>query len=651
MPSPKRLFLADEELGKKDDDHRLKNHPEQRWQPKPWKLVRRRRVFLIPVILYLIYMFFKNMPTDVPPARDRLQSKLPPTHHVMSDTPLPPGLSRSDPPPRAEPDGRDKDDLYYEGKLQFYNLARTLKLFSGHGGKSPSSATVFAGASLGSVSDLLPLACRMANHKKNAVHFVLVGRDDVSIEGIQRVNGLNGETCPLNWHDARVDYARWSTDGRMERAVAAVLPYVQAYLRPRVLITQGEPLEEQFFLRAMRKAQEYGLSHIILPRAARDLMWIAALDSHALQNWNDIHVEFLINAASHSTGSLLRLIKSLDRADFLGFSPGLTIELPSHADHGLLQSLEGMKWLSGTSSKITVRRRIQLHQMSPNEASLRTVEAFYPKKPTFSHVVMLSPNVELAPSFFHYLLYTMLKYKYSAQSTMPYDKLMGISLELQSSPLTNNKPIERPDIENSYYRNNNAPGTLPMFLWQAPNSNAVLYFGDKWAELHSFLSRRLAAKIDAESQVEGDERVISKIYPAFMEHLLELLRARGYYLLYPAFSDKGKFSLATFHNELFQLPEEFDQRSDTDSISEAFRGPAMNEKPLSRASTLMPLLNTFALELPDIKALPKLSYRGEELTDSLDRLASEEYRREFSVRYGGCQGSVGDGTADLFCQA
>ncbi|KAL4741982.1 armadillo-type protein [Aspergillus similis] len=577
MPSSKRLFLADEELGKKDDDHRPKNHPDQRWQPKLWKPPRRRR----------------NMPTDIPPARDRLISNSPSAQHVMPDASVPTGLTQSESRPHAKSNTNEKDGLYYEGKLQFYNLASTLKLFSDYGGKNPPSATVFTAASLASVSDLLPLACRMAIQKINPVHFVLMGRDDVSIEGIQRVNGLNREICPLNWHDARVDHARWSTDSRMEQAVAAVLPYIRAYLRPQVLITHGEMFEDQFFLRAMRTAKDHGMPTIALPRAARDLMWVAALDSHALQKWNDINVEFLIYTAPESAGSVIRLIKSLTRADFLGFSPGLTIELPSHVDPELLRFIEKMNWPSGMSSKITIRRRIQSHQMSSQEASLRAVEAFYPRDPALCHVLVLSPSVELAPSFFHYLIYSILYYKYSLRATILPAKLMGISLELSSSRLTNIEPFKQPDVKDTQSSSNSAPGALPMFLWQAPNSNAALYFGDKWLELHSFLGHRLAPVTDPETQSTVDETLVPEFYPAFMKYLLELIRARGYYLLYPAFYNDGQFSLATFHSEL----------------------STSTERPLSKVSTLMPLLGTFTLGLPDITLLPILSHRGERISD------------------------------------
>jgi mannose-6-phosphate isomerase-like protein (cupin superfamily) len=40
----------------------------------------------------------------------------------------------------------------------------------------------------------------MAHHRVNEVHLVLMGRDDVSIEGIQRVNGIEDGDCPIHWH-------------------------------------------------------------------------------------------------------------------------------------------------------------------------------------------------------------------------------------------------------------------------------------------------------------------------------------------------------------------------------------------------------------------------------------------------------------------
>ncbi|KAL3451954.1 armadillo-type protein [Aspergillus insuetus] len=627
MSPSKRPLLADEELGKKDDDHRRTTPLEQQWQPKSWKRPRRRRILLALVMLYLAYLFFKNMPTDLPSARERMKSRLPPSQHVLPEAAPPPGISSTDPPPRDESGLENKDEYYYEGKIQFYELGKSLKLFQPSARPTTSNAVIFAASSLRSVSDLLPLACRMVDIKLNKVHFLLMGRDDISIEDIKRVNGVAHTSCPIHWHDARVDYARWSTDARLEEAIAAVLPYIQTYLKPQVIVTQGDSWEDPYFLRGLQNARDLGIPHIKLTHAARDLMWLAALDSTALRSWNDVHVEFLIQAPRNSAGSFISMIRSLERADFLGCSPSLTIELPSQVDSGLLQFLEKLKWLSETPGKLTLRRRIELHETTPHEAALRAVEAFYPRNPLLSHVLVLSPDMELAPSFFQYLMYIMLKYRHSTRSQTIHSNLFGVSLELPLLQLTNDEPFQQPNLDNTQFGKQNTPGSLPLFLWQAPNSNAALYFGEKWAELHSFLSQRLAAKDTATNSLE-QEKVISKRYPAFLEFMHELLRAQGYYLLYPAFPVNGRLSIAKFHDDLFQIPEEF-AKDKSESRLNGRQGLGSSERSLSEASTLMPLLDTFSLELPDISHLPLLSDRGKEISELDFAHDTENYLREF----------------------
>jgi 26S proteasome regulatory subunit N1 len=454
----------------------------------------------------------------------------------------------------------------------------------------------------------------------------------------------------------------------MEEAIAAVLPYIQTYLNPQVIVTQGDSWEDSYFLRGLQNARDLGIPHIKLTHAARDLMWLAALDSTALRckclstiylysilimvnpAWNDIHVEFLIQAPRNSAGSFIRIIRSLERADFLGCSPSLTIELPSQVDSGLLHFLEKLKWLSDTPGKLTLRRRIQLHETTPHEAALRTVEAFYPRNPLLSHVLVLSPDMELAPSFFHYLMYIMLKYRHSTRSQTIHSNLFGVSLELPLLQLTNDEPSQQPNLDKTQFVTQNIPGSVPLFLWQAPNSNAALYFGDKWAELHSFLSQRLAVKDTAANSLE-QEKVISKRYPAFLEFMHELLRARGYYLLYPALPVNGRLSIAKFHDDLFQIPEEF-AKDKSESRSNGRQGLGSSEISLSEASTLMPLLDTFSLELPDISHLPLLSDQGKEMSELDFAHDAENYLREFRVRYGGCPEDllVDDMSAEkLFC--
>ncbi|GLA80524.1 hypothetical protein AtubIFM56815_001348 [Aspergillus tubingensis] len=686
----KRPFLADEELGKKDDDHQSRTVHSQPWRSKQWKPPRPRRFVLGIVALYLLYLFFKNMPTDLAPAPERFNPALAQARqaalrfqqeHLQQQSQqqgqqekeeLQPPLSGAPPqgpPERNEADAKPSDELYYNGKINFYYLAKSLHRFQGQVSryqKPTSHAVVFAAASLESVSDLLPLACQMAGRKLNEVHMVLLGRDDVSIEGIQRVNGIDDANCPVNWHDARPDYAQWSTDARMERAVAAGLTYVRSYLLPQIILTQGEQMEEIFFWRGVQGwADESGVPHVSLPSTARDLMWMSTLDSGALQAWNNVQVEFLVHAPSESSGSLIRLLRTLQNADYLGGTPSLTIELPPQEDPELLRYIKTIKWPPHSSGKVTLRRRIQPHDMNSAEASLKSVEAFYPRDPAVSHVLVLSPQTELAPSFYHYLMYTMLKYKHSRTKQLS-SKLIGISLELPSSLLTDGKPFEPPEADSNHVSSPGDGELLPLFLWQAPNSNAALYFGDKWAEFHEFLSNRFMVQ-ESMGQQSPQEKLISKKYPAVMEYLLEFIRGRGYYLLYPTFPAKGSFTLATVHNELYHVPEEFvedDSPQLTEPSPEAITDPSkpltpgpaeglgVVEKPLSRASTVMPLLERFSFKLPTIDHLPLLSYSGEKLSGYAYSRDLDEYREWFRTRHGGCaDGSLSSqtGSGGLFC--
>lgn len=355
----------------------------------------------------------------------------------------------------------------------------------------------------------------------------------------------------------------------------------------------------------------------------------------------------------------------MQNADYLGGTPSLTIELPPQVDPELLRYIKSIKWPPHSSGKVTLRRRIQPHDMNSAEASLKTVEAFYPRDPAVSHVLVLSPQTELAPSFYHYLMYTMLKYKHSRTKQLS-TKLIGISLELPSSRVTDGEPFEPPEADSNH---DSSPGdgeSLPLFLWQAPNSNAALYFGDKWAEFHEFLSNRFIVQ-EVMGQQSPQEKLISKKYPAVMEYLLEFIRGRGYYMLYPTFPAKGSFTLATVHNELYHVPEEFvedDPPQVTEPSPEAITdpskpltpGPAQGlgvvEKPLSRASTVMPLLERFSFKLPSIDYLPLLSYTGEKLSGYAYSRGLDEYREWFRTRYGGCSDeslSSQTGSGGLFC--
>lgn len=378
----------------------------------------------------------------------------------------------------------------------------------------------------------------------------------------------------------------------------------------------------------------------------------------------------LIQAPSGSSGSLVRLLKSIESADYLGTRrPHLTVELPAEIDAATWRYLENFVWppvdSSGAShaSQISLRHRIPRRSLTEYEASARLVESFYPVRTKDSHVLLLSPQIELSPLYYHYLIYNLLEYKYSAHGKESKNSphLMGISLELPTHFLNDSERLVPPLIEKPPSdRKGGTPGEPTPFLWQAPNSNAALYFGDKWMEFHSFLTARLSKPPTTRT------KLMNRKHPSWLEFLLELMRARRYSLLYPNFSIDDE-AIATVHDELYQVPEEFPREPSTpasvpelnpdEPLSLVYerkdRPPPNTEHSLS-SSTLLSILPNSG-DLPEIPNLPLLAFDGSSLTQKQandDAWAfTEAYRRDM----GGCKVEAEvtkrepNSALDLFC--
>ena len=179
------------------------------------------------------------------------------------------------------------------------------------------------------------------------------------------------------------------------------------------------------------------------------------------------------------------------------------------------------------------------------------------------------------------LKYALLEYGYSVPATMQQwdSRLLGISLELPSTHLGDAlQPFTPPSASKkatTAQRKQQQKKTLPdsdtPFLWQAPGSNAILYSGQKWTELHKLVSKSLEFINQRQQQHDTTanpastlftQKQISKHYPSWLEHTLRLARARGYFTLYP--SRQTARNLATVHKELYRVPEEYSGRQDDD---------------------------------------------------------------------------------------
>ncbi|TKA25218.1 hypothetical protein B0A50_05916 [Salinomyces thailandicus] len=690
MPTPlPRLYSKDEELGKRDDDFRPKRTSTTSSLTQPWRW-RKRRIFAVIAAALFLYVFVKNIPRDLGPADQRLGIPLRrpgqlPRQKLEAETPSPPKTEPIGAPPRltAERQGTE-DQWYYDGPIKYYKLAGSLHGIAKTMATRTSNRNVlFAVSSLQSAANLMPMACEMAKWDRNYVHMAFLGRDSLSIKDILEVNGVSTEDCAVFFHDARPDYSDYSTERRAEAAVKGAMKHIQDFAHPQAIIMDDSKVEESFHTRAIRgRGNDYGTAVIEVPAGRyEEFIWMTKLDSGSLGNWFRPKVEILVRAAPGSSGGLMRMVKSLEKAEYAGLRvPKLTVELPSDIEPFARRYLERLDWPPGPDpspvkqSTLTLHRRITSSHLSVEQASVRFLESFYPKSSSDNHVLVLSPQVELSPLYLQYLHYVILEYRYSSYGTSDSEDLLGVSLDVPSAFLNGSAGFRAPKVadgqspkllDKDQYDQEEA---IP-FLYQAPSATASLIFGGKWTTFHDFLTHRLRAS--STGKAEKMPKLVASTEPAWLEYLLELMRARGYSMLHPA------TPFVTVHNELAQIPEEYlrtkDQASDPASEPEAPEAPEneafltppdlppLSNHPEHEPRTTQPLhaLLPLSADLPELPHLPYLSHTGQLLAIPETEISDlrESYIPYFRHHVGGCSAREAQhnrvvrdpSTDDLFC--
>ena len=637
---------------------------------------------MIFAVILLVYVFVHNIPTDLGPA-DKRYGVPRPLHTVPAPENAASKQEPVGPPPKVSVERDDEESKhYYDGPIRFYRLATSLHRIARTMGARPQNRNVlFAVSSLSSAANLMPMACEMAKWDRNYVHMALFGRDSLPLEDILEVNGASKDDCTAYFHDARSDYSEFSTDKRAEAAVAGAMKHVNDFMHPQAIIMDDSTLEDKFFTRALRnKATELAMPLIEVPEERyEDFLWMTRLDSGSLSSWFKPNIDILIHAPPKSSGGLIRLVKSLENADYAGLKvPRLTIELPTGIEPFAQMYLQNLDWPPGPDpspvkqTTLTLRHRIPASHLSSEQASVRLLESFYPRSTDDNHVLVLSPQAELSPLYLQYLHYAILEYKYSSYGTPNSDDLLGISLDVPSTFLSGSGDFVPPMIANMHahkYLDEKEydQAANSFFLYQASSATASLIFGSKWATLHDFLPNRLAASHSGKA--EKTKKLVSETEPAWLEYLLELMRIRGWSMLHPA------SAFVTIHNELAHIPEEY-MREDTDGRKgaeaqgqdvhpeeEAFltasEPPVISEHIEHEPRATQPLheLLPFAGDLPELPHLPYLSHTGKLIEPAAASMLKEGYLPIFRRQIGGCdaheasrQRTVYDmKTDDLFC--
>ncbi|KAI0453101.1 hypothetical protein F5B21DRAFT_310420 [Xylaria acuta] len=671
------FFMSDEELGKKDDDHKPVKSAAQR-RPSSWQPARvpprrsLKRLGLVFVVAAFVYLFVHNIPVLGPNDRMR-RPAYPPSHRPppsRPDTPSP-GHVMHPPDPAAQAQTQSLAvygaERGFNGPIKFVNLAVSLQAITNTRGSQVNNKNVlFAAASLQSAATLLPMACQMGIELKSHVHFALLGRSNIDMEHLWEINGID-RSCVVIFHDARPDYAEISTDARLEKAVFRGFHHINTYMHPQAIIVDGSNDEEAYFTRGLKQHVKISKTTMIeLPRwASKSLSWITKLDSAALRLWNKVRIDISIQATPKSSGSLIRLLRSLSAADYTSSAiPHITIELPHHIDSATKRFLDSFAWppsqVPNPTNKryLSLRHRISRRKLTEEESSTRFLESFWPAQPQQSHVLVLSPHVEVAPQSFNYLKYLLLEYRYSATAEFHNwgQYLFGISLEQPLVTLDGDSPFSPPLFKHPEDVNGQIGGMPNPFLWQAPTSNAVLFLGDKWMELHDFVSRTMQANenFDVIPTVVS-EKAISKQHPAWLEHALRLARVRGYWFLYPG-EEVGE-RLATVHGELYNIPEEYAGSEASDEEVERIRRKVRSapETRLASLSLLDSLPNNGVLW--PLTALSVATWEGAEVDSRDIRARAADFELKFKGTVGECEAEDGKGqkpyevgsAQDLFC--
>jgi hypothetical protein len=205
------MLPGDEELGKKDDDHRYRPARQSSWSM--WNHTfrwRRRRILLAIVGLLVLYYCFHGSSDDYEDTNEPRYRGRP-----IASTYQKPGANDDEPtgppPDTQKPRRGDAIPHTYDGPIRFFRLASSLRSSASETGgyEKKNRNILFAMSNLKSASTLLPMVCDMSQWNRNHVHAAFMGREDIPLADLLAINGIDKAKCAAVWHDARPDYTEY----------------------------------------------------------------------------------------------------------------------------------------------------------------------------------------------------------------------------------------------------------------------------------------------------------------------------------------------------------------------------------------------------------------------------------------------------------
>lgn len=175
------------------------------WRAKGAPRVPPRKTFkrlgLLLLLAAAVYVFIRNIPTDLGP-----QDKRHPFYTYPGVNAPPGSIPKAAPPGHGDLDNGQGIVLparNYDGAVRFLELAETLHAIGATKGQQQINKNVlFMASSIKSAGILLPIACQMGKELRAYVHFALISRVEVPFQQLQDIHGITDD-CHILFHGTR----------------------------------------------------------------------------------------------------------------------------------------------------------------------------------------------------------------------------------------------------------------------------------------------------------------------------------------------------------------------------------------------------------------------------------------------------------------
>lgn len=222
------------------------------------------------------------------------------------------------------------------------------------------------------------------------------------------------------------------------------------------------------------------------------------------------------------------------------------------------------------------------------------------------------------------------RYATIARKQLWENKLFGISLSAPTTHLDDATPFTPPKPLGG----KTSDEEFTPFLWQAPSSDAILIFGDKWVELHGYVSKLLEKQHASPTTPElFSQKKVGKKHPAWLEYILQLSRLRGYFTLYPTRQTAN--TIVGVHTDLRDVPEEYEGEKTAEQEQDSIDLSSDGFDPASHVDMMATLPNEG--DMPILYHLPWLTWDGKDTDDGAIAKSAAKYKQAFRTQIGGCQ--------------